>query len=242
MFDDALHVEEHRADDPDAPVVVLVHGVFDSSLSFDGVVEHLVPQHTVITYDRRGWARSADAAPAVSIDDHVQDLLSMLGTRRATIVGHSYGGTVSFLAAVQRPDLVTGLALFEPSMQWVTWWPSMDVISAQAPDEQPHFRAGLEGRPRRTADEKAREQALLQHELDFIAEPPCALDELLVPCLVGRGALSARWRFDTTDRLRAALDCNLVIIDDAGHTAHRMNPKGFADFARQAVALGGAAG
>jgi hypothetical protein len=28
------------------------------------------------------------------------------------------------------------------------------------------------------------------------------------------------------------------VIDDAGHTAHRTQPKAFADFARQAAALG----
>src|SRR4051812_34611553 len=93
-----LYVEEHCAADADAPVVVLVHGVFDSCESFEGVIEHLAPAHRVLTYDRRGWARSAAAAPATSLDDHADDLLSVLGERRATVVGHSYGGTVAFLA------------------------------------------------------------------------------------------------------------------------------------------------
>ncbi len=56
--------------------------------------------------------------------------------------------------------------------------------------------------------------------------------------MVGRGAVSARWRFATTDQLRDALGCELIVIDDAGHTAHRMQPKGFADFVRRTVALG----
>jgi pimeloyl-ACP methyl ester carboxylesterase len=79
---------------------------------------------------------------------------------------------------------------------------------------------------------------LLQHELTLIADAPCTPEQLTVPRLVGRGALSAKWRFGTTDHLRADLDCELVEIDDAGHTAHRMQPKGFADFVRRAVALG----
>lgn len=238
MIDPALHVEEHRSDRADAPVVVLVHGVFDSCESFDAVVEHLVPEHSVVTYDRRGWARSADATPATSLDDHARDLLAVLGDRRATLVGHSYGGTVSLLASVRAPQRVAALALFEPSMQWQPWWPSMDAITAEAPYEQEHFRAGLEGRPRRTREEREREQALLQHELTLIAEAPCTLDELTVPRLVGRGTLSASWRFGATDHLRDELGCELVEIEDAGHTAHRMQPKGFADFVRRAVALG----
>jgi pimeloyl-ACP methyl ester carboxylesterase len=234
----ALDVVEHPADDPDAPVIVLVHGVLDSSLSFEGAIAELVPEFTVVTYDRRGWARSTDAAPAVSLDDHARDLLSVLGERRATIVGHSYGGAVALLAGARRPDLVAGLALFEPSMQWMAWWPTLDVIRAEAPHEQAHFRAGLEGRARPTPEQRARDQALLQHELELIADPPCSLDEVVAPRLVGRGALSASWRVDTTNRLREALDCDLVVIEDAGHTAHRTQPKAFADFARRAVALG----
>jgi pimeloyl-ACP methyl ester carboxylesterase len=238
MIDPALHVEEHRSDATAAPVVVLVHGVFDSCESFEGVTEHLVADHVVLTYDRRGWARSADAAPATSLDDHADDLLAVLGDRRATVVGHSYGGTVSLLAAVRAPERVAALGLFEPSMQWKPWWPAMDAIAAEAPYEQTHFRAGLEGRPRRTRAEREREQALLQHELTLIADAPCAPEELTVPRIVGRGKLSARWRFGTTDHLRDELDCELIEIDDAGHTAHRMQPKGFADFVRRAVSLG----
>jgi pimeloyl-ACP methyl ester carboxylesterase len=238
MIDPELYVEEHAAADADAPVVVLVHGVFDSCQSFAAVIEHLAPEFTVLTYDRRGWARSTDAAPAESLGDHARDLLDVVGERRATFVGHSYGGTVAMLAAVRRPDLVVGLGLFEPSMQWQSWWPTMDAIAAEAPYEQHHFRAGLEHRPRRTREERDREQALLQHELTLIAEAPCSPDQLTVPRLVGRGSLSARWRFEATDHLRDELDCELVEIDGAGHTAHRMQPAGFADFARQADALG----
>jgi pimeloyl-ACP methyl ester carboxylesterase len=232
-----LHLEEH-AGAPGASVVVLVHGVFDSCASFEGVIEHLLPDYTVLTYDRRGWGRSADATPASSLDDHADDLLAVLGDRRATVVGHSYGGTVSYLAAVRAPMRVQALGLFEPSMQWQPWWPSMDVIAAGNAHEQEHFRAGLEGKPRRTREEREREQALLAHELTLIAQAPCTPDQLTVPRLVGRGTLSASWRFGTTDRLRDELACELIEIEDAGHTAHRMHPKGFADFTRRAVALG----
>jgi hypothetical protein len=132
--------------------------------------------------------------------------------------------------------------MFEPSMQWQPWWPTMDAIQAEAPYEQEHFRAGLEHKPRRTREEREREQALLARELTFIAEAPCTPDELTVPRIVGRGKLSASWRFGTTDRLRDELDCELVEIEGAGHTAHRMQPEGFADFARRAVLLGAADG
>jgi len=237
VTDPRLYVREHPGVDPDAPVVVLVHGVLDSSVSFDGVVGELAPEFTVVSYDRRGWARSDGARPATSLADHADDLASVMRERRATVVGHSYGGAVAMLASVRRPDLVAALGVFEPSMQWLDWWPPMETIVAQSPDEQEHFRHGLEGRPRRTAEARERDQALLAAELTFIAEAPFAIDDIAVPRIVGRGALSARWRFGVTDRLHEELGCTLVEIEGAGHTAHRMQPQGFADFARQAVAL-----
>jgi pimeloyl-ACP methyl ester carboxylesterase len=113
MVDGDLHVEGHLGA-ADGPVVVLVHGVFDSCDSFAGVIEQLVPDHTVLTYDRRGWGRSAAAAPATSLADHALDLLSIVGERRVTVVGHSYGGTVSLLGAVRAPERIAALGLFEP--------------------------------------------------------------------------------------------------------------------------------
>ena len=240
MIDPNLHVVEHPARDADAPVVVLVHGVLDSSVSFEGVVEALVPDFTVVTYDRRGWGLSRDAPPATSLAEHADDLASVMRERRGTVVGHSYGGAVAMLTSVRRPELVAAIGVFEPSMQWLDWWPSMDTIVAQSPDEQEHFRHGLEGRPQRTPEERAWDQALMGEELTFIADPPFGFDDIAAPRVVGRGALSARWRFGVTDRLHEELGCTLVEIDGAGHTAHRMQPKGFADFVRSAVALGGA--
>jgi len=242
MADASLHVVEHASAVAAAPFVVLVHGVLDSSASFEGVVEALVPDFHVVTYDRRGWARSAGAPPATSLGDHADDLVSVMRERRGTVVGHSYGGAVAMLAAVRRPDLVSALGLFEPSMQWLEWWPSMDTIAEQSPDEQEHFRAGLEGRPRATPQQRARDQALLAEELTFIAEPPLAFGDLTPPRLVGRGALSARWRVGVTDRLHEELACGLTVIDGAGHTAHRMQPKGFAEFTRRVASLAGDGG
>ncbi len=52
-----MNVVEHPGDEG-APVVLLIHGLTDSLTSFDGMVAELVPDHTVVTYDRRGWGRS----------------------------------------------------------------------------------------------------------------------------------------------------------------------------------------
>ena len=67
------------------------------------MVDELTPEHTVVTYDRRGWGRSRDDPPPTSLADHAQDAIDALAGRRATIVGHSYGGVVGLMTAVLRP-------------------------------------------------------------------------------------------------------------------------------------------
>ena len=88
-----MHVVEHPGD-AGAPVVLLIHGLLDSGASFDGVVRELVPEHTVVTYDRRGWGRSRGDAPPRSLAEQADDAVAALDGRRATVVGHSYGGVV----------------------------------------------------------------------------------------------------------------------------------------------------
>jgi pimeloyl-ACP methyl ester carboxylesterase len=238
MSDAALHVVEHRAADPDAPVVVLVHGTLDNSISFEGVVNELTPEFTVVTYDRRGWGRSQHVGPAETLADHAHDVIDAIGARRATVVAHSYGGPIALLAASLRPDLVAALAVFEPTVAWAEWWPDDETIREQAVHVQHHFRAGMEGRPRPTPEERARDQALMAHELTFVSEPPLELGDVAVPCLIGRSTLTTPWHIESTTRLAEIFASDLVVIEEAGHTAHRTQPKAFADFARQAVALG----
>jgi pimeloyl-ACP methyl ester carboxylesterase len=238
MPDPDLHVVEHRADDPDAPVIVLVHGTMDSSTSFEGVVDELTPEFTVVTYDRRGWGRSRHADAAETLADHAHDVIDAIGERRATVVAHSYGGAVGLLAACLRPDLVAALAVFEPTVAWAEWWPDDETIREQAVRVRHHFRAGLEGRPKPTPEERARSQALMAHELTFVSTPPLEFDEIAVPCLIGRSVMTTPWHVESTTRLAEIFASDLVVIEDAGHTAHRTQPKAFAEFARHAVALG----
>jgi pimeloyl-ACP methyl ester carboxylesterase len=96
----------------------------------------------------------------------------------------------------------------------------------------------MENRPKPTSEERARDQALMARELTFVAEPPFAFDDVAVPCLIGRSTLTTPWHVESATRLAEIFESDLVVIEDAGHTAHRTQPKAFADFARQAVALG----
>jgi pimeloyl-ACP methyl ester carboxylesterase len=237
VIDPALHVEEFRAAVADAPLVVLVHGLDDSSLSFAKVVDELVPDVAVVTYDRRGWGRSRDARLAESLEEHARDLLAVIDGRPATVVGHSYGGAVSMLAAILDPAAIRSLALFESTLSWTEFWPDRRIIDEQRADEVGHASAGLEDRPRRTVEQRARDREVLAHDSALAKNVTVPFEQLRVPLLIGSGGLSARWRREMMVRLSEITAAEIVVVEGAGHTAPRMQPQRFAEFARRAVAL-----
>jgi len=233
-----MYAVEHPAANPAAPVIVLVHGLLDSGASFDGVVAELTPEFTVVTYDRRGWGQSRDDAPPESLADHAHDALAVIGERRATVVGHSYGGVVGLMAAFLRPDRVASVAVFEPTVPWTDWWPAYDEMMERSAALQPMFRRWREGVPPRTPEVRAADEISMGRDFSFVVDAPFDLADLAVPRLVGSSVDTTPWDYESGERLADILDADLVRFDDAGHTAHRTHPVDFAVFARRAAALG----
>lgn len=92
-----------------------IAGAFLPLLSEQALVDH----YRLIRYHRRGQAGSTRAATPVSFADHASDaalLLDHLGVRRAHVAGHSTGGAIALQLAVDHPEVVETLALFEPSL------------------------------------------------------------------------------------------------------------------------------
>jgi pimeloyl-ACP methyl ester carboxylesterase len=231
-----MHVVEHPGRDG-APVVLLIHGLTDSVESFAGMVEELTPDYSVITYDRRGWGRSRDDEPPTSLADHAQDALDTLAGRRATIVGHSYGGVVAMMAAVLRPDLVASLAIFEPTVPFTDWWPDYDEMMERSAGLKDMFQRWNEGQGRRTPEERESDAASMARDFSFVAHAPFDFADITVPCLVGGSVDTTPWDYQSAERLSQLLHADIVRFDDAGHTVHRTHAQDFAEFARRAVAL-----
>jgi pimeloyl-ACP methyl ester carboxylesterase len=99
---------------PGKPVVVLIHGMVNSSRHWREVAERLADDYTVIAPDLIGHGDSATPRGDYSIGAHaaaIRDLLAALGVRQATIVGHSLGGGVAMQFFWQFPERVERLAL-----------------------------------------------------------------------------------------------------------------------------------
>lgn len=117
-----LIVEGYRfaiAEEGDGEPIIFVHGSFDDLRTWLPQIRTFGKDARAICYSRRyHWPNEAIAEGAdYSMDQHVSDLAGLietLGIQPVRLVGHSYGGFVSLLLAIRRPDLVSGLALAEP--------------------------------------------------------------------------------------------------------------------------------
>lgn len=93
--------------------VVFVHGSMGhGSVPFEPLRE-LADRYTLEFVDRRGFGRSAPREHGVDFDLDAIDIADLLGDG-AHLIGHSYGGVVSILAAARRPKAVLSLTLIEP--------------------------------------------------------------------------------------------------------------------------------
>src|SRR3954449_7475280 len=96
------------------PVVVLIHGITGSSVTWEDVIEPLAEKYTVVAPDLLGHGASAKPRGDYSLGAYasgIRDLLGALGHDRGTIVGHSLGGGVAMQMAYQFPERCERLVL-----------------------------------------------------------------------------------------------------------------------------------
>lgn len=110
-----LHYEEHGSGGP----ILCIHGAGSSAIAWADAAKELARLGRVITYDRRGCARSERPVPyeRTSVAEQTDDaatLLDALAATPAVVIGRSYGGTMAVDLAIRYPELVRALVLLEP--------------------------------------------------------------------------------------------------------------------------------
>src|SRR3954470_1880918 len=96
------------------PAIVLVHGITSTSAIWERVMPYLAERFTVIAPDLLGHGQSAKPRGDYSLGAYasgIRDLLTALGHRRATFVGHSLGGGIAMQLAYQFPEHCERLVL-----------------------------------------------------------------------------------------------------------------------------------
>ena len=110
-----LYYEVHGAGDP----VVLVHGSWADTTTWDQVLEGLAASFRVLAYDRRGHSKSERLQQQGSMDedgDDLADLLETLTFAPAHVVTNSLGGNIALRLAARRPELFQSMTCHEPAL------------------------------------------------------------------------------------------------------------------------------
>ncbi|MGW5111978.1 epoxide hydrolase family protein [Nocardia sp. NPDC004123] len=109
-----LRVIHQRSANPDAPVVVLLHGWPDSVLRFERVLPLLADMHVVVPALPGFPFAPPLTTPGMSVNriaGIIADALDELGYSRYTLSGGDVGGTVAEVLAGEHPDRVAALHL-----------------------------------------------------------------------------------------------------------------------------------
>lgn len=248
------------------PVLLFLHGFTLDRRMWRPQVEALAGRHRVVSYDARGFGRSA--MPGVSAYRHCDDAAALcehLGLERVIAVGHSIGGHQTLELALDRPDLVAGwVSICTAGLGSV---PFPDDISRMFAEIRKAARAGDLDAARAIWSHcpwfaPARESPALAADLDRIfadysgwhwthqnpatnLEPPAAarLGELRVPALVVTGGRDHGYNAAIGDALCAAIPgATALRLPRAGHMANIEEPaavtEAIADFAGRVAASG----
>lgn len=126
-----IEYEEHGEGEP----VVLVHGAIVGAYYWKPLIDEMLrgAKRRIITYNRRGFGDSSPGSEPVTLVREAEDLghlLNGLDLRSAHIVGHSYGGVISLILAMDHPELVGSLTLMEPALVFLI--PSSGTFAATA--------------------------------------------------------------------------------------------------------------
>lgn len=112
---DGLDVFYREAGDPQAPVVVLLHGFPTSSHMFRNLIPELADRYRVIAPDHIGFGQSAmpglDRFPYTfeALTDVTAGLLAQLGADRFALYVQDYGAPIGWRLALRNPDRVTAI-------------------------------------------------------------------------------------------------------------------------------------
>ncbi len=114
--------------------ILLIHPAGATASTWGSATEELARIGRVITYDRRGYARSG-GEPVRLIPTHTADaaaILECLRTPPAVVVGTSAGAAIAIDLAVRRPDLVQVVIAHEFPWRMTRQLPTVAQVAALA--------------------------------------------------------------------------------------------------------------
>jgi lipase len=236
-----MELNLHEWGDRSAPVIVCLHGVSGHGRRFRKLAEErLADRFRVLAPDLRGHGFS-DREPPWTIATHAHDVLETLdaiGVRRATWLGHSFGGRLALEVAALAPERVERLVLLDPAIQIL---PHVGLDFAErerqdhsfaAPEEAIEERlAGGAATPLPFLEEEMREHLVLQPDGRYrfrycqstvvslygeLTTPPPPPETLEAPTLLLYANTFGLVRHEQVESYRATLGDRLQIVTVPG--------------------------
>jgi len=125
--------------EPDAPLLVYLHGWADTGSTFQFVVDELQADWHVIAPDWRGFGRSQCNCSSYWFPDYIADLHELLGNYSPAdsvrLVGHSMGANVASLYAGTMPERVRAFINIE----------GFGLLDSDPDDAPARYRSWIEG-------------------------------------------------------------------------------------------------
>ncbi|MFC4007464.1 alpha/beta fold hydrolase [Nonomuraea purpurea] len=178
----------------DGPPLLLVHGWGTDSHQWSWHIDALAARHRVIAADLRGHGYSTvpetGNTPRMMAED-LRGLLDHLDVPQVIAVGHSMGGQVVSILAVEHPERVRALVALDPGYG----------MAAPVPDGFPRMIAGLRGPHPHAAAEKIDEwctnaatPAVIRrwHKRRLYGMPPHVLVQAFEAMFTDPGAIGVR--------------------------------------------------
>jgi len=239
---------------PEAPTLLLIHGLAGSTAWWDPVVPILARDFRVVRVDLLGHGKSPsprDGYDTATQASNIAAAVDALGVSRFSIVGHSTGGYVATALTEQRRDAVVALTVIDtgPSPETIIpqgllsrlallpvpgrllWRLQSDAMIRKV------LRAGAFYREVDIPTEIVESIQHMTHRafagtargsMDFIQNRnvPERLAALGVPVQVIFGVEDARYRSSVaTDEYRVLRDVRVELLKDVGHTPMIEDPQ-----------------
>ena len=238
-----LHL--HEWGDPDAPPLVWLHGVTGHGRQPRQLVEERLTRFHVLAPDLRGHGFS-DWEPPWSVSTLAHDVLETLdaaGVRRATWIGHSFGGRLLLEVGALALDRIERAVLLDPAISLL---PHIALDAAEHERKDRSFASAADAvqqrldlgwpTPREAAEEEAREHLVQGPDGRFryrycqsaavtifgeLAGPPPAAEAFRVPTLLLYAPAYGLVHEEHVDALRVGLgDLLRVTTVPGGHMVY----------------------